>query len=147
MLLRNYHKPTIHSRQTTISMPLFSTIICRINNTLFSQTLSLTHSHSHNNQSTTTISPLNTFSLRPLTFDCQRATKFSTKCLIFPSFPLCSIRSFASKPHHSTRLKRFRCGYEAHHSSTTKVQSPQFSHQFFPLNCNAAEHFLSLRRR
>ena len=130
MLRRNYHKPTIRSRQTTISMPLFSTIICRISNTLFSQTLSLTHSHSHNNQSTTTISLLNTFSLCPLTFDCQRATKFSTKCPIFPLFPLCSIRSFASKPHHSTRLKRFRCGYEACHLSTTKVRGSQFSQPF-----------------
>ena len=36
--------------------------------------------------------------------------------------------------NHTTLLvlKRFLCGYEACHLSTTKVQSPQFSDQFFP---------------
>ena len=43
----------------------------------------LSHSLTH-----TTIRLSTHFWLRLLTFDCQSATKFSTKCLVFPSFPL-----------------------------------------------------------
>ena len=102
MLLQNYrNQPSNLNKHTNFNAATLDKQ-CATNNILFSQPLSLTLSHPHNNHTPTTISPLNTISLRQPTFDCHSATKFSAKWLIFPSFPPHFIRCFASKPHHTT---------------------------------------------
>ena len=92
---------------------------------LSSQPLSLTLSYPHDNQTTITILPLNTISLRQQTFDCQSATKFPANTL----FPLQTPFFWCGVAHRNCTtplaLERFLCGYEACHLSTTKVQSPQ----------------------
>ena len=102
-------------------MPPLSTNNSLNNNNLFNPQLSLTLSHH-----------------RQTSFDCQSATKFSTNkpnSLYFPFFS-----SGVPLQNHTTplALKRFPCGYEGHHLSTIKVQSPTFNRQQFSpfLLCN-----------
>ena len=69
---------------------------------------------------------------------------FQQNTLFPPYSPF--VWSGVSSQNYITPLafKRFPRGYEGHHSSTTKVRSSQFSHNFFPLNCNDTEHFFLL---
>ena len=86
----------------TNSMPPLSTNNVSTNDALFKQQSSFPLSHPHNNQTTTTILPLNTNSLRQLTFDCQSATKFPAQYLKSASNSLLLIRSSPQELHYTT---------------------------------------------